>query len=152
MNVVVRKALASDVGALVNLSRRTINASYRAFLGDVAVDAFLGSGAADRYVEENIGQCPVILLDRAVAGYAVCRDNVIDVMMIDQAVHRQGLGTRLLGHVETMLFRIYSELVLESFADNRIANTFYRMRGWTVVGERFDRASGVIKVVFRKSG
>jgi ribosomal protein S18 acetylase RimI-like enzyme len=152
MNIVVRKALASDVGALVNLSRRTINASYRTFLGDVAVDAFLGSGAADRYVEENIGQCSVILRDGAVAGYAVCCDNVLDLMMIDCAAHRQGLGTRLITHVETMLFSIYSELVLESFADNQIANTFYRMRGWIEVGERFDTASGVSKIVFRKTG
>ena len=39
------------------LSRKTISASYRSFLGDQTVDRFLGSGAADRYVEENVDRC-----------------------------------------------------------------------------------------------
>jgi hypothetical protein len=57
MNTLIRKALTSDLGALVELSRRTISASYRRSLADEAVDAFLGSGAADRYVEESIDRC-----------------------------------------------------------------------------------------------
>ena len=100
MDTMIRKALASDLGALVDLSRRTISASYRAFLGDVAVDAFLASGAADRYVQENIGRCSVVLLEGEVVGYAVCQDNAIDLVMIDQAAHRQGLGTALLARCE----------------------------------------------------
>jgi putative acetyltransferase len=128
-----------------------ISASYRPFLGDVAVDAFLGSGAADRYIEGNIGGCSVILLDGEVVGSAVCQDNVVDLMMIDQAAHRQGLGTALVGHVEAMLFQRYGELMLESFEDNENANAFYRGRGWLEVGKHFDMESGVNKILFRKS-
>jgi ribosomal protein S18 acetylase RimI-like enzyme len=151
MNTLIRKALASDLGALIALTHRTIGASYRPFLGEEAVDAFLDSGAADRYVEENMGRCSVILRDGEVVGYAVCQDNLIDLMMIDQAAHRQGLGTALLGHVEAMLFERYGELRLESFEDNATANAFYRRNGWLEVGRHFDEASGSHKIVFRKS-
>src|SRR5262245_4654370 len=118
MNTLVRTALASDMDALIALSHRTISASYRPFLGDEAVDVFLGSGAADRYVAENIGRCSVLVRDGVIVGYAVCRANVIDLMMIDHAVHRQGLGTELLRQVEQMLLQGSDELWLESFEAN----------------------------------
>jgi hypothetical protein len=44
MGTSIRKALDSDVAVLIDLSRRTIGATYPAFLGETAVDAFLGSG------------------------------------------------------------------------------------------------------------
>lgn len=50
MKTLVRKAVAADLDVLIDLSRRTISASYRPFLGDDAVDEFLVGGAADRYV------------------------------------------------------------------------------------------------------
>src|SRR6476659_8893656 len=98
MNIIIRKALASDIGPLVALSRRTTSTSYRSCLGDEAVDAVLDAGAADRFVDESLGQCWVVLRDAEIVGYAVCRGELIDLMMIDHAAHRQGLGTRLLGH------------------------------------------------------
>src|SRR5262245_20399850 len=112
MNTLIREALASDVGELIDLSHRTIRASYPPFLGDEAVDAFLVSGAADRYVTENVGCCSVIVRDGRVVGYAVCRDNLIDLMMIDHAFHRQGLGTELLHWVQESLGGGYEELRL----------------------------------------
>src|SRR5262245_19271383 len=101
----IRPALESDLEALSALSHRTISASYRPFLGDEAVDAFLGCGAADQFIAESIGRCSVLVRDGEIVGYAVGRDNVIELMMIDYAAHRQGLGTQLLRHVEQLLFR-----------------------------------------------
>lgn len=150
MNTLVRTALASDMGALIALSHRTISASYRPFLGDEAVDAFLGSGAADRYVEENVGRCLILVRDGEIVGYAVWRDNLIDLMMIDYAVHRQGLGTELLRQVEQMLLQRSDELRLESFEDNEKANAFYHKNGWREVSRYLDNNSGVSKVVFQK--
>jgi hypothetical protein len=56
MNTMIRQAPASDAPVLIDLSRRTISASYRPFLGDQAVAAFPGGGAVDRYVTENLGR------------------------------------------------------------------------------------------------
>jgi ribosomal protein S18 acetylase RimI-like enzyme len=151
MNVLVRKALASDIEVLTELSRRTISSSYRPILGDEAVDAFLGSGAADRYVADHVAESWVIQQDGQVLGYAACRDNLIDLMMIDHEVHRRGLGAALLAHVEKEMFQEHTELRLESFAANEPANAFYRKQGWLDVSRRFDEASGVAKIVFRKA-
>jgi hypothetical protein len=60
MTTLIRKALATDMGLLIDLSRRTISASYRRFLGDEAVDAFLDSGAGDRVSRKTftaVGHC-----------------------------------------------------------------------------------------------
>jgi ribosomal protein S18 acetylase RimI-like enzyme len=84
-------------------------------------------------------------------GYAVCKGNVIDLMMINQRLHRRGFGMKLLQHCEAALFRHYRELTLESFADNDQANNFYLKNGWENVERYFDRQSGVDKLVFRKS-
>ena len=150
MNALIRKAQAWDILMLIDLSHRTINASYRAFLGEMAVDAFLGSGAADRYVEENLDRCLVSLEDETIVGYAVFRDNLIDLMMIDHTRHRQGLGTHLLRYLETLLFERHDDLRLESFVANQPANAFYRRNGWLEVSSCFDNASGTNKVIFQK--
>jgi putative acetyltransferase len=150
MNTLIRKALASDLGALIDLSRRTISASYRPFLGNEKVDAFLDSGSADRYVADNLDSCSVLIREGAIVGFSVCRDNMIDLMMMDPAFHRQGLGSTLLRHVEQALLQKYAELRLESFADNENANAFYRKNGWREAGRHFDEVSGVHKIVFHK--
>jgi ribosomal protein S18 acetylase RimI-like enzyme len=133
------------------LSHRTIGTSYRPFLGPEAVNTFIGSGAADRYVVDHIEHSTVILANSTIVGYAVCKGRVIDLMMIDQPHHRRGFGTRLLQHCEGALFAHYDALTLESFADNHPANNFYRKHGWEQVDRYFDRESGVNKLVFRKS-
>lgn len=46
----IRPATEEDLGTLQALARRTIDACYRGFLGDEAVDWFIGSGASDSHV------------------------------------------------------------------------------------------------------
>jgi putative acetyltransferase len=149
--VLIRRMSATDTDPLIGLTRRTIDKSYRPFLGDVTVDAFVGSGAADRYVQENVERCWVIVLDGQPAGYAACQDNMIDLMMVDERLHRRGLGTALLQHVEALLFASFGELTLESFEANENANTFYRKSGWLEQRRYLDDAAGVSKIVFCKS-
>jgi len=47
---VVRPAVVEDLPALQQLARRTIDASYRSFLGDEGVDQFIGSGVSDDHI------------------------------------------------------------------------------------------------------
>jgi GNAT superfamily N-acetyltransferase len=85
-----------------------------------------------------------------IVGYAVHRDDLIDLMMIDHTGHRQGLGTELLRHVEELLHERFEELRLESFEANEPANAFYRKHGWREVARHFDEGSGVDKLEFTK--
>jgi GNAT superfamily N-acetyltransferase len=151
MNTLIREASPADLEAMIEISRRTISAAYRLFLGDEAVDRFLDSGAADRYVVDHLAGSLVILLDGAVAGFAVWLDDTIDLMLIDYPLHRHGLGTTLLGRVEQMMARQHAALRLESFEANEPANAFYQKNGWREVSRYIDGETGISKIVFQKS-
>ena len=150
MKIKIRSAEKADKETLKAISRRTISANYRSFLGDESVEGFIGSGAADQYVDDNINQCSVILAEGDLVGFCVCKENLIDIMMIDHQFHRKGLGTQLLKHCEHMLFKTYDELKLESFEQNGKANSFYKKNGWLESKIYFDNASGVNKIIFTK--
>ena len=105
MRAYVRWAQPSDVAALIELSLRTTRASYAGFLGETAVEAFIGTGAVDGFVRETIGRALVVTFEGEVAGYAVGTAHHVDLLMIDERLHRQGLGTLLLARLEEHLFR-----------------------------------------------
>ena len=152
MPAYVRWAEPSDVEALIELSLRTIRASYTGFLGETAVEAFIGTGAVDIFVRENIGRALVVTLEGEVAGFGVGTGHHVDQLMIDERFHRQGLGTLLLARLEEHLFAQHDALELESFRDNDQANAFYRRHGWQVTGAYRDEESGVDMITMRKEG
>lgn len=130
MDAVIRPAEITDVDTLIALSKRTIRASYTSFLGEKAVQEYLASGAVEDYFHESLPRCFVIEEDGAIAGVGSYKGLAVDLMMIDAERHGRGLGTRLLDHLESLLFAQSAELTLESFANNEHANRFYRKRGW----------------------
>jgi 3-hydroxybutyryl-CoA dehydratase len=146
----IRPAVHADVPALVALTHRTISASYRSVLGDAGVDGYLASGEVERFVEHGLGSTRTLVVEGDVAGYAVAKGPLIELMMVDAPFHRQGLGTLLLHHMEHWLFPAHETLSLESFAGNDPANQFYRNNGWIESGELPDGAAGGPKVLFRK--
>ena len=150
MRAYVRWAEPSDVETLIELSLRTTRASYTGFLGETAVEAFIGTGAAEGFVRETIGRAMVVTFEDEVVGYAVGTGHHVDQLMIDERFHRQGLGTLLLARLEEHLFRQHDALELESFRDNDQANAFYRKHGWQVTGAHRDEESAVDMVTMRK--
>ncbi len=151
MDIRIRKATNDDVDALVALSRTTISTSYPSFLGAAEVESYIASGAVDRYVQENIEHCLVLVGDGRVVGYSVTKDNLIDLLMVDVDSHRSGFGTALLRHVENILFQTYEALVLETFSGNEPAIAFYRKHGWLEARRFPDELSGAEKIEFQKS-
>lgn len=106
--------------------------------------------ASDQYVKDNIAGGTVILADGELAGLCVCKENAIDLMMIDHRLQGRGLGTRLLEHCEAEMFARHELLTLKSFTRNERANAFYAKNGW-VAGETFvDQESGYAMVRFDK--
>ena len=125
-------------------------ASYIQFLGKKTVDGWLGSGAVEAYFEVNLTDCSVIIENGGIVGFSVVKDNLIDLMMIDCERHREGFGRSLLAAVEAQLFLVHPYLRLESFAENKAANTFYADQGWTL-GKTFDDPdTGVHMITFDK--
>jgi ribosomal protein S18 acetylase RimI-like enzyme len=146
----IRPATETDLDRLQELARGTIDARYRSFLGDEGVDGFIGSGASDEYVSAGLGDTEVLEVGGRVIGFCVCKESLIDLMMVDHGLHRRGYGTALLRHAEAALFRTYDEIVLESFENNHQANAFYRKNEWVERERRFDEALGSNKIVFEK--
>jgi len=150
MKTEVRKAAIPDAGTLKKIARETIDANYRSFLGDEGVDWFIGSGASDQIIDENIDDCWVILSDYQIIGFSVCKANLIHLIMIDHDYHRHGHGTTLLKYCEQHLFNTFNEIKLESFEGNEKANNFYRKNGWSEIERNFDKMTGVNKLTFIK--
>lgn len=149
MDLQFRRAGAEDLDALQSLARRTIDTSYRSFVDADTVDWFL-SGPSDRYLAENVDNATVVTVNGSITGFVVCKENLIDFVVVDQGAHGRGIGTALLAHCESNLFRVYETITLESFEGNGRANGFYRKNGWVRVGALPDPMSGARKWVLEK--
>ncbi|MEU9858053.1 GNAT family N-acetyltransferase [Streptomyces sp. NPDC047974] len=135
----IRPARGEDLGDLQALARRTIDTCYRGFLGDEAVDWFIGSGASDEHVKSHLEQGGVHCLsqDGRIIGLSILDGPTVDLMMVDPDHHRQGLGRLLLRHAEETLPAQYPTIRLETFPDNARAISFYEACGW-VLGDRLE--------------
>lgn len=149
MNVQFRPATAGDLGAMQAIARHTIDTNYRAFIDDDGVDWFI-SGPSDDYVSKHVDDATLVTADGTIVGFTVCRDNLIDLIVIDDASHRRGFGSALLSHCESLLFERYDVIKLESFEGNSKANGFYRKHGWVKTGTARDPISGDRKWKFEK--
>ena len=146
----IRPSRPTDANAVIELSLRSIRASYSRFLGEDAVETFIESGAVDEFVSETIDRALVVTIKDEVAGYGVATGHHIDQLIIDERFQRQGLGTLLLARLEEHLFKEHDALELESFRDNDQANAFYRKHGWQATSAYWDAEYGVEMVTLRK--
>ena len=85
----IRKAQADDLSEIQDIARRTIDKSYRSFLGDEGVDWFINSGESDRELQKHIENCDVLLKDNAIVAFTIYFEDLIHLMMVDVSLHRQ---------------------------------------------------------------
>lgn len=149
MDLQFRQATAKDLEAMQAIARHTIDMNYRSFIDDDGVDWFI-SGPSDDHLGKNVDDSTLLTADGTIVGFAVCRENVIDLIMIVHESHRRGFGSALLAHCESKLFERYDAIKLESFEGNSKANGFYRKHGWTRTGIAPDAMSGDRKWKFEK--
>ena len=150
-DIQVRKAQTGDLPSMQEIARRTIDQCYRSFLGDEGVDWFINSGASDRELQQHLSHCDVLLKDENTVGFAIYLEDLVHVMMVDANLHRAGLGSRLLAHVEQQLFaRGHTTIQLETFEGNHQAINFYLKNGWSVTDRREDKEHGFVRVIFEK--
>jgi len=120
-----------DVDSLKTLTRRWFN--------------------ADEYIDGNWNGLDVLLMDERVIGYADCKNDLLDGMLIDFDLHRKGFGSILLSHCENKLFKKYAVLRLECFETSRQANNFYLKNGWKEESRFFDKGNtNQTKILYTK--
>ena len=150
-SIEIRKATNCDLEAMQEIARRTIDKCYRPFLGDEGVDWFIDSGESDREVERQLDNCDLVLHKGMILGFVVFFDDLIHLMMVDERLQRQGIGTVLLQHAEQQLrIACRSALRLETFEGNDQAIRFYRKHGWSITGKQEDKQYGFVRVFFEK--
>ncbi len=147
----VRPAASADLPVLKDLAARTIDACYRPFLGDEAVEYFLGSGESDREVQQQLEQTAVLDVDGRIVGMVVWYEDLLHLLMVDVDEHRNGYGTTLLRHAQEEYFATGGRCFrLESFEGNRGARAFYDRHGWETSAEVLDGRSGVVRIHMTK--
>lgn len=150
MNLQLRKALPDEIKLLQEFAREVINNNYRAFLGDEAVDYFIGSGASDQYISDNVDDTTVAVINRKIVGVCICKENLIDMIMVLTELHGQGIGSQMISLICDKLFTVYDELRLESFEANTKANAFYEKNGWTIAKIEYDAEIGGNRIYYIK--
>jgi ribosomal protein S18 acetylase RimI-like enzyme len=124
-----------DLPFVLDISKDIILNTYVSFLGKDAVTDYIKSRLYENEIIPNIQNCIVMKHGEIVIGFSILLENKLHLIMIDRKHQNQKLGTKLLNHVEKILFTEYSIIELQSFADNTIANTFYEKNGWLKTGE-----------------
>ena len=135
----IRPATSEDLPTLLAVLRCVIDRCYRPFLGDAAVEEYIGSGEADRELQQHFGDCMVLEHNNRVAGFIVFFDDRVQLLVVDLERHRTGMGSQLLNYAERMLFARGNEVIrLETFTGNQRAVKFFARRGWIESGRRKD--------------
>ena len=76
--------------------------------------------------------------DETVAGFVALLGNEVGALFVDPVFHGRGFGRTLMDKARSL----HTTLELDVFTDNTIGRRFYDRYGFTVIGERFDSASG----------
>ena len=149
--ILIRRALPTDLPTIQEIARRTIDQRYRVFLGDENVDWYLDSGQSDQELQQHLDSCDLLLINNSIAAFSIYFDDLIHLMMVDVALHRTGLGTKLLQFVELQLFQQGNQRIrLETFDGNTQAINFYQKNGWQNVDRLVDEEFNFVRLQFEK--
>ena len=74
---IIRKAQTDDLPIIQQIARRTIDKSYRPFLGDDGVDGFINSGESDEEVKKNLEHCDVLIYNGNIVAFTIYFDDLI---------------------------------------------------------------------------
>ncbi len=150
-NTRIRSANNNDLLKIQEIARRTIDKRYRSFLGDESVDWYIDSGESDMEIQKYLGNCIVLEKENEIVAFAIFLNDLIHLMMVDDFLHRAGLGTQLLDYVEEQLFSEGNAAIrLETFAGNHQAIDFYTKNGWTVSDQQKDEQFSFIRLCLEK--
>lgn len=147
----IRKAGKTDLVAMQNLARNTIDTCYRSFLGDEGVDGYINSGESDSEVERQLPHCFLIESDQKIQGYCAFENDFIHILMVSPESQRSGLGSTLLRFVENEMASLgHQQYRLETFQNNSQAIQFYSKNNWSIDKEEIDEQFGFVRVYLSK--
>lgn len=145
-----RKAAPNDIPSLEALARSVIRHNYTPFLGEDAVESFIGGGASDAEIEKGFERCVIFAENGDIIGFAITDNDILHLIMIAVEHQNNGHGAKLLAHVEKQMFTDFDSIRLQSFSDNHATNEFYRKHGWALANEQPQDDSPIRVLHFEK--
>ena len=128
IDVRVRPARSDDRPRMLELWERSVRATHL-FLEEEDVEK-LRPLVADELETDSIDWW-VLLSDESVFGFLGFAHDAIEALFIDPGHHRQGGGTRLVSHAQSLA---EGALAVEVNEQNQAALRFYEALGFSVVG------------------
>lgn len=106
---------------------------------------------ADKEVEDGLDTCTVMFSNEEMIGFAITKEDLLHLVMIDTLYQNKGFGSKLLSQIENDLFRKYNLIRLQSFKENNNRVAFYQKNGWTTTDEVYVQDMGVTMLSFEKT-
>lgn len=131
----LRPAEPEDAQTIKAIARRVIVSNYTPFLGLEAVRGFIDSGLSDQEIDDGMGSCTLMIRDGEIVGFAITKDSLLHLLMVDTACQNRGYGSKLLAHIESGLFGRHETIRLQTFRENAQAVRFYLKNGWRITQE-----------------
>lgn len=150
--IIIKKAELSDLFKIQEISRKTIDKSFRSFMWDEWVDWYINSWEADKEIEKYINSMDILLEDNNIIAFSITFNDFIHLMMVDFDLHRKWYGSKLLKISENKLFEKWCKIIkLETFEGNKQAINFYLKNNWKIVKKEKDENFDFVRVFFEKS-
>jgi GNAT superfamily N-acetyltransferase len=134
-NIIFAKMDNSDLPEILRISEEIILNNYVSFLGENTVNEYITSRQFEDEIVPNMNDCIVMKTGEVIIGFSILLENKLHLIMIDRKYQNKRYGTKLLNHVEGVLFSGYSVIELQSFSGNVIANAFNEKNKWRKVDE-----------------
>ncbi len=147
----LRPAEPEDAQTIKEIARRVIESNYTPFLGLEAVRGFIDSGLSDQEIDDGMGSCTLMIRDEGIVGFAITKDSLLHLIMVDTACQNRGYGAKLLAHIENILFGRYETICLQTFKENAQAVRFYLKNGWRITRETPVPEMGKTMLSFEKT-
>jgi uncharacterized protein YdeI (YjbR/CyaY-like superfamily) len=92
----------------------------------------------------------LLTVDGVTIGFAIIKESLLHLIMIDTPFQRSGYGSKLLRHIENGLFMRHNHISLSSFKANTTANRFYLKNGWALAQDDEGQESDEMMLKFEK--
>lgn len=151
--VVIRQASEADKPALKAILRDTFESTWRPNITPEAVERYLTSGLADRFIDERGQECLVADDDGEAVGFVHWERDFIDALHVRASHARKGIGNRLMDRAEAAISAAgFAEVRLETDTFNQASQAFYRARAYREAGRYPDEEwqSGLTTILFVK--
>ncbi|MBD95467.1 MAG: hypothetical protein CL482_14595 [Acidobacteria bacterium] len=147
----LRAATQADITSVVALCKVSLTKTYGAFMDPERMRPWTDGTEVEDYVARMWRRMTVTTRDEQVVGVVALDDAVIDLIWVKDGFRGEGIGSALMDHAEQTIGADHDEAELECFAPNVASLTFYRSHGYAEVRRYYEAASGIDKVVLRKT-